>query len=280
MADLDITQRNPDPASKLARSEYYQRLQAEIRERHTKSQQQDQADELEHRQEINDKKVQKVETKSEPSVVEKLLSIKDEVQLHSWQKDAVGRWDVQTPGEAMPTSTDLKNDGLKILRIMGYKIDLSDKVTHLKQSYMQNVMQSKSHNRFLATYAQFKVGFMGQWLALMGVSTDELETLRKKAVSAGKKENIKLMEENIYNRELTLLVHGNTRKVRKSLALFNEVQQQLIQQMRNMGDEGYYVPTTVKEMQLVQAKKILSEFRDEQSALTYQQTFIAQEMVL
>lgn len=196
-----------------------------------------------------------------------------------WTKNEEGKYELKaTLKDPMITSVDLKNDGNAILKFFGQKIDFSPKLSQLQQTYMQSTVQAKSSNFFLSKYAQFKVGLIGQMLTAMGVTPEELQIMQKKALESASEENLTNMGENIYNMELTELLHGKRRKSRRSLAMYAEAQQQLMQQMTLLGKPGYWSKARFLEERIKQMKKIREEFKQERDALAYQYEFLIQEV--
>ena len=176
-----------------------------------------------------------------------------------------------------PSSIDLRSNGKEILKHLGQRVDMPGKIPELKESYIQNMVQSRSHNFFLSRYAAFKVGMIGQALSTLGVTQEELQKLQKKALEGAKSENIALMSENMYNLLLTELLHGNSGKSQKTLAMFQEAERQLIAQMERLGFSGYWDPKQLTEERIKQAKKIREEFVKEKNTLNYHYLYLLQD---
>jgi hypothetical protein len=179
--------------------------------------------------------------------------------------------------EVNPSSIDLRHNAKEILKNMGQRVDMPGKIPELKESYIQNMVQSRSHNFFLSRYAAFKVGMVGQMLSTLGVSQEELQKLQKKALEGAKDENISQMSENMYNLLLTEVLHGNTRKSQKTLAMFQEAERQLIAQMERLGFTGHWDIKSLTEERIKQAKKIREEFVKEKNTLNYHYLYLLQE---
>jgi hypothetical protein len=264
---------------------YFKRIQQEIRDqRDNKKANDDKTQKLiEHE---NDKKVSQTSKVDAGVIASKLINISDKVKISKTSKQAAKKdnnkiktGQVQTNLETSD-KTQLSDDGQYILKILGLKIDFSNKISDLMESFMRNIVQARSHNFFLRKYAQFKVGIIGQLLSTIGVAVEEIKDLQKKAIKGAVEENVKLMGENIYNLELTELVHGKKRKVRRALALFREVEQQLIRQMNMLGKTNFWSMSRLIEERIKQCKKIKEEFLREKDALQYKFEFIKQEKVV
>lgn len=212
---------------------------------------------------------------------DKLRRNEDQVDLSfHWENDESGSPRLEPHlRDTLVTSVDVENDSQKILRILGYKIDLTSKLSELKQSFIQNIIQSRSHNFFLSRFASFKVGMLGQTLSLLGVSPEEIQTLKKEAIANAIKENKALMEENIYNMELTELVYGKGAKLNKAMAMFKEVEQQLVRQMNMLGQQNYWNPARLLEERLTQCRKIREELEKERKTLQYMYDYMVQRGV-
>ena len=157
---------------------------------------------------------------------------------------------------------------------------MTEKIEGLQEQFTQSILQSRSSNLFLSKFAQFKVGMIGQLLSRLGFTVEDLEKLKKHAIEGGKTENIKSMQENIYNQELSNLIAGGGKKTKKAQAMFLEVQSQLIAQMTLLGNEDYWNNQRLMEEQISQCYKILEEFNSEKKALEYQVNMRGQTLVV
>lgn len=208
-------------------------------------------------------------------------SAKDEVSIGNsrWEKSKDGSYELKAQAkEPLLTSIDLKDDGKRILQILTKKIDFSVKLPQIEQALKQSMVQSKSPNFFLSKYAQFKVGVYVQLLAGLGMSSEDIKKLQKQAMEGAVSENILSMGENIYGEELTEILHGKTRKSRRTLGMYTEAQQQLTQQMALLGKPNYWNKARLYEEKLKQAAKIREEFKNQRDALAYQYEFLSQEI--
>ncbi|MBT5954549.1 hypothetical protein HOG98_07490 [bacterium] len=268
----DIGSIDPDRASKLGNHEYYKKIQNELKEK-TQTHNNRERKQQHEVQEEDDTKVNKLDKTDATLKAKKAMSIKDKVQIRSfrWEQDDTGDFQITEPDSSyMATSVDLKNEGTAIMKFMGVKIDFTEKLPHLKQSYMQNVIQTKSHNFFLAKYAGFKMGMVGQLLSSLGVSAQELEELKKQAIETTVVDLLEQVCENIYNMELVTLVFGKTKKARKPMAKFQEIQAQLLTQLKFMDKADYWSNTRVLEEQSTQCRRIIDEFEAEKETVSSQ----------
>jgi hypothetical protein len=208
--------------------------------------------------------------------------VEDKVDIRSisWEKDKKGEDKIKLSLNSMPpTSVDIQNDGNRILRLLGHKIDFNSRVDQLKQGFMQNVVQSRTGNFFLGKFAQFKVGVMVQLLTWLGIKPEEIETLKRGALQNAFKETESLIAENIYNMELTELIYGNSKKVRRTMAQFKEIEKQLMQKMIMLGKKDAWNKVKLLEERIRQCKKIEEEFQRERDQLLYQTDYVRQELL-
>jgi hypothetical protein len=270
----DLSSIDPDKISDITQNAYYKKLQESLKERTSSH--------------GSGKRREGEETSSSTSESErvtevaKTLPIEDKVHISStvWKKNKDGQSELHTADNSTPllSSINLKHDGISILRSLGHKISLDERASQLKQSYMNSVVQARSHNFFLAKYAQFKVGIFGQLLILIGLTPDEIEAIRRKSISEGVKENEALMSENIYNLELTELVYGNSKKTKKTIKIYQEVIRQLTIQMNAFGKQNYWSKARILEEKIKQCKKIQEEFEREKELLNYQLDYFKQSI--
>ncbi|MGE4170370.1 MAG: hypothetical protein AB7F28_06590 [Candidatus Margulisiibacteriota bacterium] len=264
-----------EAAHKLTQNAYYAKLQQGLKEKQQAHQAEKQRESSGHETDTKVDAVAKADKADEAG----FYSIKDQVEIRSvkWKKNEKGEPEVDIEsGSVYQTSVDRNDDGVRILRLLGHKIDLSSKVMQLKQSFMENTIQARSHHPFLSRYAAFKVGILGQLLAVLGVSAEDITAMQKGAVKAAIQDNISLVGENIYNLELTELVHGKSKKVKHNIAMLKKMQKQLLTQMSHLGRPDYWTPARVVEEQIAQCTKLRDEFAKEQDALAYQLDFLNQ----
>ena len=234
------------------------------------------------RQSSKDRQKQQFSQLSEDSPYgEPELSFDDKVELSQmkWKTTDDGSVDIDPELDTpLATSVDLKYEAKEILRTKGHKINFMGQLSRLKQSFIQNYIQSKSSSTFVAQYGAFKVGVIGQTLSLLGVSSEVITQLKKKAHQQAIKENIELMGETIYNLELMELIHGNSRKTKQSRQLLMETQGKLIGQMNALDQGHYWNNDRILEEKIHQLSVILEEFKRDHRALSYQYEFMVQEV--
>lgn len=228
-----------------------------------------------------DKKGTRV-TKNANASAGNLAQAKDKVILRSkafsWERNEKGKFDLVTPEpEPFQSAINTAKTSRQMLRVMGIKIDVSNKMNQFKQNYMQQFIQSRSPNFFVARFSQLKCGFTSQILSLLGMASSEIRKLQKEALKSAREENKKLMSENIYNIELCELVYGRTPKAKKSLELLQEMERQLIEQMTLLGKASFYTKTRLLEERKYQCEKIKEEFLKERSVIQYKLSHIDQE---
>ena len=107
-------------------------------------------------------------------------------------------------------------------------------------------------------------------LSWLGLPPLEIDTLTKKAIEGAIAENEKTMGENIYNIEITQILYGAGKKVKRALAMLLETEQQLIKQMGLLGKPDFWNKARLAEEHLKQCKKIQEEFQQERNQLAYQ----------
>lgn len=163
---------------------------------------------------------------------------------------------------------DLRANGERVLRYLGHKIDFQNKIPDLKVLLKESIIQARSHNFFLSQFAKFKVGVIGQILSALNIPISELKKLKQEAIKDAFDENIELMGENLYNRELSELL-GHSRRKRKMAKIYTQVQTQLLTQMNNLGRVGYWSKTRLLEEKIKQLHRIHDEFQKEMNDLEY-----------
>jgi len=267
----------------VAQHPYYKKLSNELKAK--RSQQTEER--LNHIQKQQEKQLEEKHYEDKVALTEQRNQV-DDSKLHEDIKAGATDWaqkfeEAQESQQKQPMSDqakafidNMKHDGKKIVDYLGHKINFFKRLPDLKEMFKHNLMQSKSHNFFMAKFADFKVGVVGQILSYMGMPIEELKKLRQDALKEAFEENIELMSQNIYNIELAELVHGRSRKSRKSLQRYNTFQTQLVQNMENIGRKGYWSKTRLLEEKIKQLDKIYHELRDEMSHLEYQREYLEQ----
>lgn len=157
---------------------------------------------------------------------------------------------------------------------LGYKIGLNERIDILKDKYIKNFIQARSHNFIVAKFAEFKAAFLGQILANLGVTLPELQKLQKQALKSSAEENELLFEENEYNAEMISIIGGSAKRIRKELKIMQEVRNQLTLQMTRLGQSEYYSDEKVLEIKLKVCRRIKDEFIKERDLLCYQKDYL------
>ena len=104
------------------------------------------------------------------------------------------------------TQEDIKYSSQKILSVLGYKIDLSEKAELLKEKFQAYYLDTKSHNWLMSRFSEIKFGMIQFVLSMMGFSAKELTELQKKALEGGVRETEEQFAQNEYNAEMYMLL--------------------------------------------------------------------------
>ncbi len=156
---------------------------------------------------------------------------------------------------------------------MGYKINLQEKIEILKDKYIKNYLQGKSHNFMISKFAELKTAFLAQTLSNLGLTPPELEKMQRKALKGAQDENELLFEENEYNEEMIYVIGGSPKKIKKEVRIMDEIRQQLVTQMNKLGKPGYYSPENTLAIKLRVCKRMREEFQKERDNLQYQKDY-------
>ena len=262
-SDLNI---DASRSSDISESDYYKKLQKQLREKN----------EAKNAEAKHNASVQNSHSKSRDEDAAKAgahsLNIKDEVTLSALDWDdkletADGEEELKEKKEFIDK---LKLDGKKLSRYLGVKIDFEKRLPQLKEMFVHNIVQSKSNNTFMARFAKFKGGVVGQILAFIGVPIEELKKLKQKAIQETFDENLEMMSENIYNMELTDMFYGKTKKNKRLREMHEQMHVGLVEKMNNIGRYGYWSKIRLIEEKIKQCNKIKEEFEKEKTELEYQ----------
>ncbi len=162
--------------------------------------------------------------------------------------------------------TSVRSDAKSLFKILGYKIDLTDKVCQFKDAYAQNTIQARTNNSILSLYAKFKVSALGQLLTLLGVSAEDLQMLQKNAVIAALDENETLMRRNLNNVALMEIV--GAKKAKKAKAMFREAASQLNAQRVLLGKPAFS-EEDLTQMTMDEIQLLIEDFEKEAANLSY-----------
>jgi hypothetical protein len=162
-----------------------------------------------------------------------------------------------------------------VIKTLGYKIDIQKQAQSLMDSYVKNWMQSRSHNLILAKLGEVKTAALGHLLSLLGLSSEDLKKLQKKALGVAITENKALLEENLYNLELLEMVGAGGKKGRPQKIVLEEVQKQILTQARRLGIGDQYSQDRILELKIKVAKDLLFKFKEEEANLKYELEYLS-----
>ncbi|MBT5856379.1 hypothetical protein HOH87_07100 [bacterium] len=254
VADLEVSTLTDqkERVDKLRKNSYYQQLQKGIADK---------------------REVGKQVSKKED--VNQVRHQKHKPQLRSsfkWGKDKKGEYILRPEAKKHIKSPRLAvKSADHIANFLGYKIDLSGKTSELMGRYQTLYVEARSHNYLMARFAELKFGMVSMILSLLGVSTDELKGLQKKALKEALKENEVLFAQNEYNVELMTIF--NMGRDTGRLMVLQETAKQLVEQMEKLGGKGYYSKERIFEIKREQVQKILQELIQEKQNLEFLRDF-------
>ena len=235
----------------------------------------------------NDPRYQKIQEELATKKNENIQKAKDAIKppdfqdkveiksLFNWQVNKEGEYEIKADTRISSSginSKDLKFSGEKILSILGYKINLSEKVNSMKEDYMRLFIETKSHNLLFSKFSQVKFGMLATLLSVFGVTTKELQDLQKKALTTAIDENKELFAQNEYNSEM-MTIFGSGKKDKRKLKVFDELRNQLITQMKRYGEKEYYSQDKILSIKGDQVQKIKQDLVAEKQNLEYLSDF-------
>lgn len=278
----EIMDIHPENFQDITENDYYKKLQKQLKNKFSEKKSIANKEEARQDDVVEDSQRVKDKASLNRAAQASRMNVKDKAQIssHKWEQDDSGAFILTEDAEQESLTTVPKDDAKSIKKFLGIKIDLTEKVEGLQEQFTQSVLQARSSNLFLSKFAQFKLGMIGQLLSRLGFTVEDLEKLKKHAIEGGKTENVKSMQENIYNQELSNLIAGGGKKTKKAQMMFSEVQSQLIAQMTLLGNEDYWNNQRLMEEQISQCYKILEEFNTEKKALEYQVNMRGQSLVV
>ena len=109
-------------------------------------------------------------------------------------------------------------------------------------------------------------------LSLLGVEPNTIEKLKKEALKTAVQDTIDAFEQNEYNAEL-LTIFTKTKKDKGRIKILNTLRKQLIKQMQNYGQPGYFTKERIYNIQKNQVKKILDDLLEEKQNLMFIRNF-------
>lgn len=158
--------------------------------------------------------------------------------------------------------------------LLGFRIDLKEKLSHFREEYKRHYILSKSHNFLAAKWASMKVGFFGMMLSMLNIGPEEISALQKEAKEEAISQNTRLFEENEYTGELLEIMGGSKKKIKAERQIISEIRKQLMSQMKNLGNKDYYSPEKVLDVQKEQCETIYSKLVEEKNQIEYQRTMM------
>jgi hypothetical protein len=156
----------------------------------------------------------------------------------------------------------------QVLALFGYKIDITSQVDQFKQRLQTFFIESKSHNPLVGRFSELKFGMTMAILGFLGVDGNTLEALKKEALKKAIADNIECFEQNEYNIEL-LTVFCNKKSDIGRIKILSKLRDQLIKQMDNYGNEGFYSTDTINYIKKQKVQTILMDLLQEHQNLTY-----------
>jgi hypothetical protein len=157
----------------------------------------------------------------------------------------------------------------------GMKIDIESKTSQLVDSFIKNVIQSKSHNLIVSKLAALKASAIGFLLSMFGMSSEDIRKLKKQAFEKGRNEVKQMYTENQYNLELLNIVGNASNKQHKAqVRVLEEMTKQLSLQAVNLGMADYFTVERKLEIRIDVCKEILNKFKEEQMNLKYELEYV------
>jgi len=158
----------------------------------------------------------------------------------------------------------------------GMKIDMESKTSQLVDSFIKNIIQSKSHNLIVAKLAGLKASAIGFLLSMFGMSSEDIRKLKKQAFEKGRHEIKQMFAENQYNLELLNIVGNSSHKQHKAqVRVLEEMTKQLSIQAINLGLADYFTAERKLEVRMDACKEILAKFKEEQMNLKYELEYVS-----
>ncbi|MBU0579875.1 MAG: hypothetical protein KKA19_01755 [Candidatus Margulisbacteria bacterium] len=161
-----------------------------------------------------------------------------------------------------------------VIKALGYKIDIQKQAENLMESYGKSCIQSRSHNLIMAKLGGLKMAALGHLLSLLGMTSEDLQKLQKKAIKQAMDENKSLFEENLYNMELLDIVGAGGKQGRSQKIVLEEVQKQILTQAKLLGIGDFYTKERIFEMRIKVCKDILYKFKEEEVNLKYELEYL------
>jgi hypothetical protein len=162
-----------------------------------------------------------------------------------------------------------------VVKALGYKIDLQQQMDKLIESFMKNCIQARSYNLIAAKLGGLKMAALGHLLSIMGMTSEDLKKLQKKAIGQAQDENKALFEENLYNFELMEIVGAGGKKGKPQLVVLDEVQKQVLTQAKRLGIGEHYSKERILEMKIKICQDIYYKFKEEEQNIKYELEYLS-----
>lgn len=162
-----------------------------------------------------------------------------------------------------------------VIKALGYKINIQKQVENLMESYMKNCIQCKSHNLIVAKLGELKMAALGYLLSMLGMTSEDIKKLQKKAFAKAIDENKSLFEENLYNQELLEIVGAGGKAGKPQKIVLQEVQKQILTQAKRLGIDDYYSNERILELRINVSKDIFYKFKEEEINLKYELEYLS-----
>ncbi len=162
-----------------------------------------------------------------------------------------------------------------VIKAFGYKIDVQKQAETLTQDYVKNWIQSRSHNLIMAKLGEYKSAALGYLLSLLGLSSEDLRKLQKKAFAQAARENKALFEENLYNMELLEIIGSGGKAGKPQKIVLEEVQKQILTQAKRLGIGDHYSQDRIIELRIKVAQDLLFKFKEEEANLKYELEYLS-----
>lgn len=152
----------------------------------------------------------------------------------------------------------------------GISINLKDKTAKYRESFKKYYIESKSHNMLIRAFGGAKAGFYGMMLSMLGMSSDEIEELKREAASTALARIKELINENEQASELSSITGGTKKQKKVQARVTNEMRKQLVTQAENLGLKGFFTQEKITEIKIEQCRNIAARLDEEKINLDYQ----------
>lgn len=147
-----------------------------------------------------------------------------------------------------------------------------EKAAQLMQDYDGMIVQSRSPNVLLATYARAKLNGLAGALMMAGIDYATLEARRRKILDQAIRENKEKFADNEYNIEMMMLV-SNKKSRFKLVKSLKKIRKELMIHMKKLGQPDWYSPLRCNTICAIQVDRIIAAFTEESETLSTQLTY-------